>query len=280
VLLHGFPEFWRTWRDYAAPLVARGYRVWLPDMRGYNLSDRPQETAAYHLATLADDIIGLFDAAGAEQAVLGGHDWGGVVAWQVALQAPERLRQLLIVNAPLPAIFARELLHNPAQREASRYIDILRTPRGEAVLAGDEYAALERMVLAPGLARGYFDEGDAAAYRAAWSQPGALTGMLNYYRAMPLEALDERRIRLEVAGDAAQQSPAAWVDHGPVKVPTLVCWGEQDTAILAGNLQGLDDHVPDLTLLRLPTATHWAVHEARAAILAQTLEQRAMNKEG
>jgi epoxide hydrolase 4 len=152
---------------------------------------------------------------------------------------PERLARLVIINAPHPVVFRRELASNPAQQEASRYIATFRTPQAEAILSANGNAVLERTVLADGLARGYFSRADQAEYQKAWSQPGALTGGLNWYRAMDRGAVEPRLI----------------------EVPTLVIWGMRDTALLPGNLEGLEQHVPHLTIQRVPDADHWVAHQ-------------------
>ncbi|HAM54884.1 MAG TPA: alpha/beta hydrolase, partial [Candidatus Rokubacteria bacterium] len=180
-----------------------------------------------------------------------GHDWGGAVAWAFALAHPDRLAGLVIVNAPHPGVFARELRENPAQQRASRYMLVFRSPEAEALLAEDAYARMVRMFredLGP-----RFTEADRAAYVEAWSQPGALTGGLNYYRAAG------------VGPPAPDGAPARSFGGDParlvVRVPTLVIWGERDRALLPGNLEGLERFVPDLRVRRVPHASHWVVHE-------------------
>ncbi len=271
LFLHGFPEFWYAWRRQLEEFgrdddhAASGLRAVAPDMRGYNLSDKPAEIAQYRMPHLVEDVRALAehlgdlhlgrDALGLRPRVrpdlrrftLVGHDWGGAVAWAFALRHPEWLERLIIVNAPHPAVFQRELAENPAQKMASRYMLLFRSPGAEATLSADGYRRLDDIVLRPGLERGYLTEEDRAAYLAAWSRPGALTGGLNYYRANragPGGPVPERR----------EPFP-------PVTVPTLVIWGERDTALLTGNLVGLEDYVRDLTIRRIPDGTHWVIHE-------------------
>jgi pimeloyl-ACP methyl ester carboxylesterase len=208
-------------------------------MRGYNLSSKPAEVEAYRVPALVEDLCALADHLGHERFVLVAHDWGGVVAWAFAMAHPERLSRLVIINAPHPVIFRRELASNTAQQEASRYIATFRTPQAEAILSANGNAVLEHTVLADGLARGYISETDRAQYHKAWSEPGALTGGLNWYRAMDQGTVEPRVI----------------------EVPTLVIWGMGDTALLAGNLDGLDQHVHHLTIERVPDADHWVVHQ-------------------
>ena len=186
------------------------------------------------------------------------HDWGGVVAWAFAMYHPEMLDRLVIINAPHPAIFGRELRENPAQQRASQYMRMFRSPEAEATLAASNYAALVTGVLTPTEA---FTDADRVAYIAAWSQPGALTGGLNYYRAAQIgpPTTDEEH--------AATTTRAA--GSATVAVPTLVIWGERDTALLTGNLDGLDEVVPDLTVVRIPEGTHWVIHEMPARITSE-----------
>lgn len=253
LFLHGFPEFWYAWKNQLAEFGTT-YRVVAPDMRGYNLSEKPASVDDYRLSILVEDVKALADHLKAKPFILVGHDWGGVVAWAFALTYPHYLDRLIIINAPHPAIFQRELRENPAQQKASQYMLLFRRPDAEQILSANQYAALVQAVLAQGLQRGYFTEEDRKAYLAAWSQPGALTGGLNYYRAA----------RVGPPSPADETSHTEWAQefpHGLIRVPTLVIWGEQDTALLTGNLNGLDQYVTSLTIHRIPDASHWVVHE-------------------
>ncbi|HEX6290720.1 MAG TPA: alpha/beta hydrolase [Herpetosiphonaceae bacterium] len=238
LFLHGFPEFWYAWKHQLAEF-GRDHQAVAPDLRGYNLSSKPAEVEQYQIPLLVEDIRGLIEHLGHSRCILVGHDWGGVVAWHVALSYPAYLEKLIIINAPHPTIFSRELRDNPKQRSASRYMARLRSAEAEQRLAADDYAALKNTLLTAGLQNGYMTEADQAAYLEAWSQPGALTGALNYYRAM------------------------GSVDHPSdvVQTPTLVIWGEQDSFVLTGSLEGLDAVVPHLTLKRVADASHWIIHE-------------------
>jgi pimeloyl-ACP methyl ester carboxylesterase len=252
LFLHGFPEFWYAWKRQLAEF-GRDHRAVAVDLRGYNLSSKPDDVEQYRVGVLVEDIRSLIHHLGAEQVTLVGHDWGGVLAWAFVLQYPELVRRLIIINAPHPAIFARELMENPAQQQASQYMLIFRGPQAEAILAANDYARLADGVLATGKARGTFDVDDERMYRAAWSQPGALTGGLNYYRAARVGPATGSG---GPTGDLTQNltSPI-------VRVPTLVIWGERDEFLLTGNLDGLDALVPDLQVARVPDATHWVIHE-------------------
>jgi len=252
MFVHGFPEFWYAWKDQLAAF-GREYQAVAPDMRGYNLSAKPADVEQYQMHHLIGDLRALATHLGHQTFILVGHDWGGAVAWALAAREPAAVEKLLIINAPHPNIFARELRKNPAQQRASQYMLTFRSPQAEQMLAADNYAALVTMVLKRGLKQGYFTQADLRAYQEAWAQPGALTGGLNYYRAS------------RIAPPDPSEGPAA---HGPadpppciVRVPTLVIWGLRDQALLAGNLDGLEAFVADLTIERVPDGSHWIVHE-------------------
>jgi pimeloyl-ACP methyl ester carboxylesterase len=254
---HGFPEFWYAWKIQLADF-GRDHCAVAPDLRGYNLSAKPPNIADYAIPRLVEDLRTLAIHLGAiplaNRFTLVGHDWGGALAWAFAAGHPEMLDKLVIINAPHPAVFARELRENPAQQQASQYMLLFRSPQTEQFLTANNCAALVENLLGEGLKRGYFSEEDKKAYIEAWSQPGALTGGLNYYRAARIGPPTG-----EAADLMAQTTldPEAFV----VKVPTLVIWGEKDPYLLTGNLDGLDKFVPDLRIERIPDASHWVVHE-------------------
>ena len=248
VFLHGFPEFWYEWKQQLVDFAGDHAAV-APDMRGYNLSSKPADLSAYATPTLVEDVRALADTLRDNRTfTLVAHDWGGVVAWLFAAMHPEMLDRLVIINAPHPTIFGRELRENPAQQQASQYMLLFRSPAAEATLSANNYAALVN-------ALGVSGE-DKDAYIEAWSQPGALTGGLNYYRAS--------RVGPPQPGD----EPSALTSAPPltIRVPTLVIWAEKDTALLTGNLNGLDAVVPQLTVKRIPDATHWVVREKPAEV--------------
>jgi len=253
MFVHGFPEFWYEWKNQLQAFGRDHFAV-APDMRGYNLSSKPAEVDQYQVKNLVEDLRALAEHLGYKKFILVAHDWGGAVAWAFAIQHPEYLEKLVIINAPHPGVFARELAQNPAQQKASQYMLMFRSPQAEQILSANNYAALVQAVLGEGLAKGFFTEEDKKAYIEAWSQPGALTGGLNYYRAA--------RVGPPAAG--SDQPPANFAEGLgglTVKVPTLVIWGEKDTALLTGNLEGLDKFVPNLTIKRIPDGTHWVIHE-------------------
>jgi pimeloyl-ACP methyl ester carboxylesterase len=255
IFLHGFPEFWYEWKDQL-PEFAKDHRAVAPDMRGYNLSAKPADVDAYQMKNLVEDVRALAEHLGYKKFTLVGHDWGGGVAWSFAIAHPEYLEKLVIVNCPHPAILARELASNPAQQKASQYMLFFRSPQAEQTLSANNYAGLVDAVLGDGLKTGVFSEADKQAYIAAWSQPGALTGGLNYYRAA----------NLGPPGAGAPATPAVDAGSLQVKPPTLVIWGEKDTALLTGNLDGMNQFVPNLTVKRIPDGSHWVIHEKPALV--------------
>lgn len=253
LFLHGFPEFWHMWKNQLEEF-SKSQRAVAVDLRGYNLSSKPPEVEAYDISLLIEDVRALAAHLGYQKLTLVGHDWGGVVAWAVALQHPDLLDILIIINAPHPAIFERELRENPAQQAASQYMLQLRSPDAEKILSANNYAALYEGVLKDMVERGHLSDRDREAYLEAWSQPGALTGGLNYYRAA--------RVGPPSGDDAG--GAAELVRRFPsltVKVPTLVLWAEKDIYLLSSNLSGLERYVANLTIRRIPTGSHWVVHE-------------------
>ena len=256
MFVHGFPEFWYAWQGQLAEFGRDHFAV-APDMRGYNLSSKPAELDSYAVPLLVEDLVALADHLGHRRFTLVAHDWGGAIAWAVALLHPDRLERLVIVNAPHPAIFQRLLAEHPGQQKASQYMLFFRGAEAEATLAADNFALLRQMVLGEGQPWGWATEADRTAYLEAWAQPGALTGGLNFYRAARVGPPASGETQRNLAGDLS-----GWV----VKVPTLVIWGEKDTALLPENLDGLDRVVSDLTIRRVANGTHWVAHEQPALV--------------
>ena len=250
MFLHGFPEFWYEWKNQLAEF-GRDYQAVALDMRGYNLSSKPVEVEQYRMKYLVEDIRALAEHLGHKNFILVAHDWGGGVAWPFAMRHPEYLEKLIIINAVHPATFIRELRDNPAQQKASQYILVYRTAEAEDILTRSNYAILVDNLLVDGLRQGYFTEEDKKAYLGAWSQPGALTGGLNYYRAVHLGFFTGE------SDDSLSMDPSLFM----VNVPTLVIWGEKDKWLLTGNLDGLEEYVPHLTIKRIPDGSHWVIHE-------------------
>ena len=251
---HGFPEFWYLWKDQLVEFGQDHQAVAL-DMRGYNLSSKPQEVDQYHVNILIEDLRALAEHLGHRKFILVAHDWGGVVAWPFAMQHPDWLEKLVIINAPHTGVFARLLAKNKDQQSSSQYIRMFRTPEAEKILSENNYATLLDTIQTD---RTNFTETDKQMYINAWSQPGALTGGLNYYRASPFEpsAPDEE------TGERVDKFVSTMNREAlMVRVPTLVIWGELDTALTVHNLEGLDEFVPDLTIKRIPDGSHWVINE-------------------
>jgi pimeloyl-ACP methyl ester carboxylesterase len=254
LLLHGFPEFSYAWKEQIAAFSS-DYRVVALDLPGYNLSAKPAEVEAYAIPRIVAAVRGVLDRINpGQRTILVGHDWGGITAWAFAALHPDYLDKLVIINAPHPVVFAREVATNPAQQQAIGYMTLLRDPRAEALLSADDYARLGKMLFDGAARPDVFTAEDRAAYKQAWAQPGALTGALNYYRASALNT----------APDAAAAGAALLAR--PIPVPTLVIWGEADPALLTGNLNGLEQFVPTLQIRRIPQGTHWVIHEEPALI--------------
>jgi len=248
VLLHGFPEFWYSWRHQLDPLAAAGYRVVAPDLRGYNRSSQPAGVDSYRPAELVADVRGLVESLGYAQAAVVGHDWGGAVAWETAIREPDLVRQLGILNAPHPEAYRRALGRSPEQLLRSWYVLLFQVPwLPERLLAADDYRLVGRMV-SDTTRPDALTEADLRRYRDAMARSGSPTGPLNYYRAIVRETAG-RTLRSLVPGSESRDAT--------VRVPTLVIWGEQDRALSTDLLDGLGEWVPDLRIERLPTASHW-----------------------
>ncbi len=254
MFVHGFPEFWYAWEKQLIEF-GQDYQAVAPDMRGYNLSSKPSDIEKYHVKYLIEDLRALAKHLGHEKLIMVGHDWGGAVAWSAAIRHPELVEKLVIINSPHPAVFARELLNNPDQQKASQYMLMLRSAEAERVLSENNFTRLSDVLVQFG-SKWEMSEERRLKYIDAWSQPGALTGSLNYYRASPLypPTSTEDKEQIKSILNLPKEMLA-------VRVPTLVIWGEQDRALLTGNLDGLEEYIEDLTLKRIPDGTHWVIHE-------------------
>lgn len=247
LLLHGFPECWYGWHQQIPALVAAGFRVWAPDQRGYNRSAKPRGIGAYTLGTLAQDILGLIEASGRAKVYLVGHDWGAAVAWWVALTYPERLHKLAILNVPHPVVMRRQLLGNPRQLRKSWYMFAFQLPwLPEHLLRRNNYGEGIRMLKGSGK-RTTFTPADLEEYRQAWAQPGALTGMLNWYRAI-------------------MQRPPRLTRSPRITVPTLMLWGKQDIALGSEMAHLSLDLCDNGRLIMFDDATHWVQHDEAQAV--------------
>ncbi|MEO1167760.1 MAG: alpha/beta fold hydrolase [Pseudomonadota bacterium] len=242
--LHGFPELHFSWR-YQMPLLARlGYRVWAPNLRGYGGSSRPDGVRAYALDHLTQDVAALIDASGAKEVTLIAHDWGAIVAWAFAIAKVRPLTRLVILNVPHPMVGAREIRHW-RQLKKSWYIFFFQLPwLPEKLLGRGNGKAIGEIFVRSSCDKSNFGPDVQAVYAAAAAKPGALTAMLNYYRALlrHRDALD--------LGD------------GRVEIPTLMIWGEEDVALNIRCTEGTEKWVPNLELHRLPGVSHWVQQEA------------------
>jgi pimeloyl-ACP methyl ester carboxylesterase len=257
IFLHGFPEYWGAWEDLL-PHFEDYYAV-APDLRGFNLSSQPKGVAAYRARDIVGDFERLLGFLGRERAIVVAHDWGGAAGWQWAISAPQHVEKLIVLNSPHPIPFARDLVTSLRQQQASAYMNWLRAEGSETALAKDDFALLERFIgsMQRDDARWYTPE-RARRYREVWRR--GLAGGVNYYRASPLHPPTA-----DAPGPAALRLNP---DDFRVRVPTLVIWGEADVALPVQLLDGLDELIPDLTIKRLPHATHWLAHEEPAAIEA------------
>jgi len=243
LLLHGFPEFWYSWRHQIPALAAAGFRVLAPDLRGYNLSDKPAGVAAYRLELLLEDLIELIRHAGEENAVLVGHDWGGVLAWHLAMYHPHIVNKLIVLNAPHPAAYWREL-RSWEQLRKSWYVLFFQVPGlPEQVLGAGDFDALDRMLRRNTVHAEAFTREDVRLYKQALARPGALTAALNYYRA------------LRYPKERGSQDTIA------IQAPTLLLWGEQDSYLTSRLTEGLNAWVPDLRVVRFPDASHFVQND-------------------
>ncbi|WP_248897866.1 alpha/beta fold hydrolase [Haloplanus halobius] len=241
VLLHGFPEFWYGWSDVARRLADAGYRVLVPDQRGYNDSEKPSGVAAYRLPELAADVTGLLDAESIETAHVVGHDWGAAVAWWVALDHADRVATLTAVNVPHPTVMARTLRRSWDQRRRSWYMAGVQLPVvPELVVRATDWRLFER-TMRESSRPDTFDDRDFDRYRAAWRKPGALTATLHWYRAVGRYPPPERT--------------------DPVTPPTLVLWGARDRFLRQSMARESVAYCRRGRSVLLDAATHWIHHE-------------------
>ncbi|MGA2779713.1 MAG: alpha/beta hydrolase [Steroidobacteraceae bacterium] len=272
LFVHGFPEAWFAWEAQLEAFGANFYAVAV-DLRGFNLSAKPADLDAYRPKKIVEDLAMLIAHLGYRETRIVAHDWGGALTWNLAIFAPQCVRKLVIVNAPHPYLFARELSENPAQQRASAYMNWLRKPGSEQLLAEHEFGRLDAMFRAGAGADHWYGAALRARYHAMWSIPGehgshGLTGGVNYYRASPLHPATEQEPRAPGARMLAQD----WV----TRVPVRVIWGMRDTALLPSLLDGLDSLCPDLRISRIADGSHWVIHEQPAhvnALIAAALDE-------
>jgi len=252
ILLHGFPEFWYSWRKQIGPLSEAGFRVVAPDQRGDTLSSKLPEIADYAVSNLTADVIFIADQLGAQRFHLAGHDWGAAVAWATALQYPGRLKKLAILNVPHPSVFLRTVRTNPRQMLRSWYMAFFQLPRiPESRFSANHFAEGTKSLVASSRP-GTFTPGDLEQYRKAWSNPGTVTAMINWYRAF------------------FRKRPALPDPH--VHVPTRILWGRRDMFLLAEMAQESVAFCDSAELTYFPEATHWLQHEEPEAVNAALIE--------
>ena len=241
VLLHGFPEFWYGWHKQIEPLVAAGFRVIVPDQRGYNLSSKPTGIASYALSELVSDVIAIADQLGQRKIFLAGHDWGAAVAWSAALLHPQRVAKLVALNVPHPSVMRKFMKTRLRQVLRSWYIFFFQLPwLPEALFSAFHFRVGARALLRSSRP-GTFSTEDLAQYREAWSQPGAVTSMIHWYRAL-------------------FRYPTKFPDR-TVHVPTRILWGERDAFLLPEMAHESLRCCADAELYTFANASHWLQHE-------------------
>ena len=254
LFLHGFPQFWFLWRRQLADL-GDDHAVFAPDMRGYNLSCKPEDPEAYRMRHLLADVKELIEQLDVAPLTLVGHDWGGIVSWAFALKYPEMLERLVIIDAPPPFTWNRDLRESPKQRSAVNYMIELSkpAPEPEEMLEANDFSMIDDIMRRIGGSAAQLSDEELAAYHEAWGQPGALRGGLNYYRAA--------RMGEQVAAGGVPEEYASKITSQSVSVPTLVIWGENDAALLPSLTRGLSEWVPRVRVEIIPGAGHWVPYE-------------------
>ena len=238
ILLHGFPDFWYGWKSII-PKLKDDFKLIIPDLRGFNLSDKPKGIQNYRIELLVDDIHALSEKLNLSSFFLAGHDWGAAISWAFAEKYPKKVKKLAILNGPHPKIFQEKLRNDTAQKKASFYIFEFLKPDGEKFAYENDYKWLKWAVFSGKDTKKDFTEEDEKKYLEAWNQPGAVLGGVNYYRA-----------NLEFSDFT-----------GKIDVPTLVIHGMKDVAVLPGVLEGLGEYVKDLKIVKAENSTHWVMHD-------------------
>lgn len=253
ILLHGFPEYWGGWQRNIPALAAAGFRVIVPDQRGYGQSSVPQAIRAYAINELVNDVLGLCDHFGIQQANLAGHDWGAAVAWSVAMTAPQRIRRLAILNVPHPLVMTRTLTKSPRQMLKSWYIGFFQLPGlADWLMKQNNFAGAIAMLRASGQPT-TFSAAEFDGYRQAWAASGGLTGMINWYRALA-----------HSAGNRPRQAR--------ISLPVRILWGRRDVALSAQMAEDSLKLCENGSLRFFPNATHWLQHDEAEAVNAELIE--------
>ncbi len=258
ILLHGFPECWYSWR-HQLPVLGERYHVFAPDMRGYNLSDKPPGVKQYRIELLVEDVVDLIHYFGKEKAAIVAHDWGAAVAWALAQRRPDVVSKLVTMQVPPPAAWRanftlRQLRH-------SWYMFFFQLPRlPEWWARANDFARVEKMYKETSIRRGAFTNEDIAVYKEALRQPGALTSSINYYRANVFRSLQRGRVE-------------TFKTKGGIRVPTLFIYGEHDVAILPETVRGLERFIDaPYREIRISDSGHWVQNEAIGEVNAALLE--------
>jgi len=258
IMLHGFPEFWYSWR-HQIPVMAKHFKVVAPDMRGYNESEKPVGVENYRINLLVEDVMGLIEAFGEKKAIIVGHDWGAIVSWAFAMAHPEVTQRLIIMNVPHPAVWQEKAKYIARQLQKSWYIFFFQKEKvPESYFSRNNYLALKLMLSGSTVKEGVFSHEDLESFAEAWSKPGALTASINYYRA---------NIRPEI-----------FMEEVPLKFPkitspTLVIWGEEDLALTQEISKGAEKHVDaPYTIKYIPKCGHWVQNEEPELVNKYLLE--------
>lgn len=253
ILLHGFPEFWYGWKHQIPALAAAGYRVIVPDQRGYNLSDKPKGLDHYVIYKLVDDIVALAEALGYSTVNLVGHDWGAIVAWSLGILYPDKIRKLTIMNVPHPVVFQRTLRSSISQLLKSWYVFSFQVPAvSEWMMSWGDYSFAANMIKRTGKPT-TFSDADLEHYKTAWRNPGAMTSMINWYRAY-------------------LQKPPTRPENVRLPMPTLMIWGAKDQFLSAQMAQPSIELCDNGKLVMIDDATHWVQHDAADQVNSLLLE--------
>jgi len=237
-LLHGFPDFWYGWKN-VIPELSKDYKLIIPDLRGYNKSDKPKGVENYKVEILINDIKGLCEAYNYDKICLAGHVWGGIVSWVFAEKYPHLVEKLIILNAPHPKIFQKTLVSDKKQQRASAYVFQFQKKDGEKFLLENDFMALRLSIFENTRNRKAFSKEDKKKYKKAWTQPNAILSAVNYYKAF--------------AGP--------YQGKGQIKVPTLVIWGMKDDYLKPVQIEGLGEYVKNFKIIKSEMSSHWILQD-------------------
>lgn len=256
IFLHGFPEFHKQWKEQVI-YFSNDYCCICPDLRGFNQSPKPQCIENYDINLIADDVKNLIEKLCDEKTYLVGHDWGGIVAWILAGKYPSLIKKLIILNAPHPACYEREIQTNSEQQKRAAYAVLFRQKIAHKLLARNNFSGLDQMFVNDLITKGIFDEKDRDNYHKAWSKDSASDSMLNYYRATKLE-FDQNKNPIWQSFKLSDQLDSKSLK---INVPTSIIWGEKDKALVKENLNEIEKYIDHFNIHYLPLNSHWLVHE-------------------